>query len=70
MRSLRPHATVATIPQAMEDEYGSVAPLDVMMKKLFSLSQGKAKNVTNYAIRLESTLANIQRDHPNQVNKA
>ena len=40
-----------------------------MMKKLFSLSQGKTESVTNFAIRLESTLANIQRDHPMQVNR-
>ena len=26
--------------------------------------------MTNYAIRLETTLANIQRDHPEQVNRA
>ena len=53
----------------MEGKYGAVAPLDVMMKKLFSLSQGKTESVTNFAIRLESTLANIQRDHPTQVTR-
>ena len=53
----------AAILQAMEEKYGAVAPLDVMMKKLFSLNQGKTESVTNFAIRLESTLANIQRDH-------
>ena len=55
----------------MEEEVWSfqVAPLDVLMKKLFSLNQGKTESVTNFAIRLESTLANIQRDHPQQVNK-
>ena len=34
------------------------------MRKLYSITQAKEENVTNYAIRLESTLANIQRDHP------
>ena len=62
-------ASVAAILQAMEGKYGAVAPLDVMMKKLFSLSQGKTESVTNFAIRLESTLANIQRDHPTQVTR-
>ena len=60
---------VTAILQAMEEKYGAVAPLDVMMKKLFSLNQGKTESVTNFAIRLEITLANIQRDHPLQVNK-
>ena len=69
VRSLGPYATVATIIQAMEAKYEAVAPLDVMMKKLFGLSQGRAESVTNYAIRLESTLADIQRDHPTQVNQ-
>ena len=39
------------------------------MKKLFSLSQGRTESVTNFAIRLESTLANIKRDHPTQVTR-
>ena len=43
---------------------------DVMMKKLLRLNQGKAESVTNYAIRLEHTLVNIQRDHSNQMNKS
>ena len=63
VRSMGSCASVAAILQAMEGKYGAVAPLDVMMKKLFSLSQGKTESVTNFAIRLESTLANIQRDH-------
>ena len=69
IRSMGAAASVTAILQAMEEKYGAVAPLDVMMKKLFSLNQGKTENVTNFAIRLESTLANIQRDHPMQVNK-
>ena len=69
VRSMGSCASVAAILQAMEGKYGAVAPLDVMMKKLFSLSQGKTESVTNFAIRLESTLANIQRDHPTQVTR-
>ena len=34
------------------------------MRKLYSMTEAEQENVTNYAIRLESTLANIQRDHP------
>ena len=69
VRSMRAATSVTVILQAMEEKYGAVAPLDVLMKKLFSLNQGKTESVTNFAIRLESTLANIQRDHPQQVNK-
>ena len=69
VRSMGAAASVPAILQAMEEKYGAVAPLNVMMKKLFSLSQGKTESVTNFAIRLESTLANIQKDHPMQVNR-
>ena len=69
VRSIGAATSVTAILKAMEEKYGAVAPLDVMMKKLFSLNQGKTESVTNFAIRLESTLANIQRDHPLQVNK-
>ena len=69
VRSMGAAVSVTAILQAMEEKYGAVAPLDVLMKRLFSLNQGKTESVTNFAIRLESTLANIQRDHPQQVNK-
>ena len=64
VRSLGPYATVAAVLAKLEILHGAVAPLDVMMRKLYSMTQAKQENVTNYAIRLESTLANIQRDHP------
>ena len=70
VRSLGSFASVATILRALEGKYGAVAPLDVMMKKLFGMSQGKTESVTNYAVRIESTLATIQRDHPNLVDPA
>ena len=64
VRSLGPYATVAAVLAKLETLHEAVAPLDVMMRKLHSMTQAKQQNVTNYAIRLESTLANIQRDHP------
>ena len=70
VRSLGPLASVDAILRALEGKYGAVAPLDVMMKKLFGMSQGKTESVTNYAVRIESTLANIQRDHPHHVDPA
>ena len=47
VRSMGSCASVAAILQAMKGKYGAVAPLDVMMKKLFSFSQGKTESVTN-----------------------
>ena len=70
VRSLGPYAPVASILQELEGMYGAVAPLDVMMRRLFVLSQGKTESVTNYAIKVETTLANIQRDHLQQVDRA
>ena len=34
------------------------------------MNQGKTESVTNYAVRLESTLATIRRDHPHFVDPA
>ena len=36
---------------------------------LFGLSQSKGESVTNFAIRVETTLANIRRDHPHQMDR-
>ena len=64
VQSLGPYVTVVAVLAKLETLHAAVAPLDVMMRKLYSITQAKEENVTNYAIRLESTLANIQRDHP------
>ena len=64
VRNLGPQATVKDILHKLETMHGAVASFDVMMKKLFSLSQEKAETVTNYAIRLETTIASIHQDHP------
>ena len=69
VRNLGPYATIASILNKLETMHGAVAPFDVMMKKFFGMSQTKGEIVTNYAIRLENTLASIQRDHPHQVDK-
>ena len=69
VRSLGPYASIASILNKLEMMHGAVAPFDVMMKKLFGMSQSKGESVTNYAIRLETTLANIPRDHPHHVDR-
>ena len=70
VRNLGPQATVKDILHKLETMHGAVAPFDVMMKKLFSLSQERAETVTNYAIRLETTIASIHQDHPYQMTLA
>ena len=70
VRNLGPQASVKDILHKLETMHGAVAPFDVMMKKLFSLSQEKAETVTNYAIRLETTIASIHQDHPYQMTLA
>ena len=69
VRSLGPYASITSILNKMETMHGAVVPFDVIMKKLFGMSQSKGESVTNYAIRVESTLANIQRDHPQYVDR-
>ena len=70
VRNSGPQATVKDILHKLETMHGAVAPFDVMMKKLFSLSQEKAETVTNYAIRLETTIASIHQGHPYQMTLA
>ena len=50
--------------------HGAVAPLDVMMQRLFNISQNKGEHVSQFVTRLETTLNNIQRDHPGQLTQA
>ena len=69
VRSLGPYASIASILNKLETMHGAVAPYDVMMRKLFGLSQSKGESVTNFAIRIETTLANIRRDHPHQMDR-
>ena len=68
VRSLGPYASISSILNKLETMHGAVAPYDVMMRKLFGLSQSKGESVTIFAIRIETTLANIRRDHPQQMD--
>ena len=70
VRNLGPQTTVKDILSKLETMHGAVAPFDVIMKKLFSLRQEKTEGVTDYAIRLETTIASIHQDHPYQMTLA
>ena len=67
VRNLGSQTIVKDILSKLETMHGTVAPFDVMMKKLFSLSHEKTEGVTDYAIRLETTIASIHQDHPYQM---
>ena len=66
VRSLGPGVTVQTILQKLEMMHGAVHPFDVMMRRVFNVSQAKGENVTQFATKLESAISNVQRDHPMQ----
>ena len=50
--------------------YGTVSPYDVMMRKLFSITQTKTEKVNCFAMHLELTVANIRKNHAPKMNKA
>ena len=70
VRGLGPNPAVETILRKLHAMHGAVAPLDVMMRRLLNISQNKGEHVSQFATRLETTLNNIQRDHPGQLTKA
>ena len=70
IRSLGPRASVAAILHKLETMHGTVAPFDVMMRRLFNLVQGKTESVSTFATRLETAMANIQSDHPGRLTRA
>ena len=50
--------------------HGTVSPYDVMMRKLFSITQAKMEKVNHFATQLESTVADIRKNHAPKMNKA
>ena len=69
VRGLGPNPAVETVLRKLHMMHGAVAPLDVMMRRLFNISQNKGEHVSQFATRLGTTLNNIQRDHPGQLTK-
>ena len=70
VRGLGPNPAVETVLKKLQIMHGAVAPLDVMMRRLFNISQNKGEHVSQFATRLETTINNIQRDHPGQLTQA
>ena len=69
VRSLGPGATVQTILQKLEMMHGAVYPLDVMMRRIFSIVQAPGESVTHFAIKLESAVSDMKRDHPMRTTR-
>ena len=69
VRGLGPNPAVETVIKKLKTMHGAVSPLDVMMRRLFTLSQGKTEHISAFATRLETALNNIQRDHPGQLTQ-
>ena len=70
VRDLGPNPAVETVLRKLHIMHGAVAPLDMMMRRLFNISQNKGVHVSQFATRLETALSNIQHDHPGQLTKA
>ena len=69
VRSLGPGATVQTILQKLEMMHGAVYPLDVMMRRIFSIVQAQGESVTHFATKLESAVSDMKRDHPMRTTR-
>ena len=70
VRGLGPNPAVETMIKKLKTMHGAVSPLDVMMRRLFTLSKRKTEHISAFATRLETALNNIQRDHPGQLTQA
>ena len=61
---------VETVIKKLKTMHGAVSPLDVMIRRLFTLSQGKSEHISAFATRLETAINSIQQDHPGQLTQA
>ena len=70
VQGLGPNPPVETVIRKLHSMHGAVAPLDVMMRRLFNISQGKGEQISLFATQLETALNYIEHDHPGQLTKA
>ena len=70
VRGLGPNPAVETVIKKLHSMHGAVAPLDVMMRRLFNISQNKGEQISSFATRLETAINSIQHDHPGQLTQA
>ena len=70
VRGLGPNPAVETVIKKLHSMHGAVAPLDVMMRRLFNISQNKGEQISSFATWLETAINSIQHDHPGQLTQA
>ena len=64
------HVQVKEILDKLETMHGADSSYDVMMRKLFTITQGKTQRLNCYATQLESTIADFRKDHAGKINRA
>ena len=60
VRGLGHNPPVETVIKKLKTMHGAVSLLDVMMRRLFTLSQGKSEHISAFATRLETSINSIQ----------
>ena len=58
VRGLGHNPPVETVIKKLKTLHGAVSPLDVMMRRLFTLSQGKNEHISAFATRLWTQCTN------------
>ena len=60
VRGLGHNPPVETVIKQLKTMHRAVSPLDIMMRRLFTLSQGKNEHISGFATRLETAINSIQ----------
>ena len=69
--SKKPRAgPLQVILDMLDTMHGTVAPYDVMMRKLFNITQSKTEKVSCFDTRLGTEVADIWKDYPSKITKA
>ena len=67
VRNLGEDSSVTQILEHLKCTFQGAAPFDTLLKQFFSLEQGENEDIAKYAIRLESQLASIKWQYPEEL---
>ena len=67
VRNLGEDSSVTEILEHLKCTFQGAAPFDTLLKNFFSLEQGEHEDVAKFAIRLESQLASIKWQYPEEL---
>ena len=67
LRNVSRGASLDTIMSSFKSKYGTVVTFDELMKRFLSVYQFPVESVTDYAVRLEKTFAEIRDNYPKQL---